>query len=273
VLPDIIARHGHGFREGAFHHGLTNTNRRWQPTQWMLTARHALRNLLRRRLSMMTSDHEIHQRVIEALRYDPRVDETEVGVEVDGGVVTLTGTVTDSIKKTAAEEAAHRARGVLDVVNHVETRPATASYVSDVDIAHEVRHALRSVVPRVADTQICSTVAQGRVTLEGDVDTRYERDAVVHAIGTLLGVRGVENRLEVGQPVSAQALHEQIERSLERRAERQADDIHVEVRGGLVKLTGVVYSRAEREAILGVVRDTRGVREIEDELVSRFDTT
>ena len=180
----------------------------------------------------------------------------------------MRGTVTDSIKKMAAEEAAHRACGVRDVVNHVEVCPTTTIYFSDVHIAHEVRHALRSVVPRGADTQIRSTVAQGRVTLEGDVATRSERDDAGHAVGALPGVRGVENRLDVAQPVSAEALHEQIERSLERRAERQAEGIHVDVRGGLVKLTGVVYSRGEREAVLDVVREIGGVREIEDELIS-----
>ena len=216
----------------------------------------------------MASDHEIHQRVIDELKYDPRVDETEVGVEVDGGVVTLSGMVTDSIKKMAAEEGAHRACGVLDVVNHVEIRPSTAAYCSDVDVAHEVRHALRSVVPHLADTQIRSTVTEGRVTLEGDVDTRAQREAAGQIISALPGVRGIENRLEVGQPVSPDAIHNEIERILERRAERQAGGIHVEVRGGLVKLTGVVYSPIEREAVLDAVREMPGVHEIEDELIS-----
>jgi osmotically-inducible protein OsmY len=52
------------------------------------------------------SDTQIHHDVIEELEWGSRVDETEVGVEVDDGVVTLTGTVTGWAKRVAAQEAA-----------------------------------------------------------------------------------------------------------------------------------------------------------------------
>ncbi len=38
------------------------------------------------------TDEQIHHDVLHELRWDNRVEETEVGVEVDKGVVTLTGT-------------------------------------------------------------------------------------------------------------------------------------------------------------------------------------
>ena len=41
----------------------------------------------------MSLDSEIQQAVLRELHWDTRVDETDVGVEVDHGVVTLTGTV------------------------------------------------------------------------------------------------------------------------------------------------------------------------------------
>jgi osmotically-inducible protein OsmY len=39
---------------------------------------------------------------------------------MDDGVVTLTGTVSSSAKRHAAQEAAHRVAGVLDVANDIE---------------------------------------------------------------------------------------------------------------------------------------------------------
>ena len=39
------------------------------------------------------TDAEIQQDVIRELKWDPRVEETEVGVQVANGIVTLTGTV------------------------------------------------------------------------------------------------------------------------------------------------------------------------------------
>jgi osmotically-inducible protein OsmY len=54
------------------------------------------------------TDTQIHHDVLEELKWDSRVDETEVGVEVGKGVVTLTGTVSSWAKRMAAQEAACR---------------------------------------------------------------------------------------------------------------------------------------------------------------------
>jgi osmotically-inducible protein OsmY len=42
--------------------------------------------------------------------------------------------------------------------------------------------------------------------------------------------------------------------------------MQVDVCDGTVKLTGPVYSRLEREAVLGAARGTSGVRNVEDHL-------
>ncbi len=68
------------------------------------------------------TDEQIHHDVLKELRWDTRVEETEVGVEVDEGVVTLTGTVSSYAKKLAALEAAHRVSGVLDVADDIKVQ-------------------------------------------------------------------------------------------------------------------------------------------------------
>ena len=68
------------------------------------------------------TDARIHHDVLEELAWDPHVDETEVGVEVDRGVVTLTGTVTSWAKRAAAQDAARRVVGVLDVANDIQVK-------------------------------------------------------------------------------------------------------------------------------------------------------
>ena len=88
------------------------------------------------------TDTQIHHDVLEELKWDSRVDETEVGVEVDNGVVTLTGTVTSWAKRMAAQEAAHRVGGVLDVANDVVVKVPGGLGRSDTEIAHAVRNAL-----------------------------------------------------------------------------------------------------------------------------------
>lgn len=56
--------------------------------------------------------HEIKQAVLHELALDTQVEDTEVGVEVDRRVVTLTGTVSNYGKRWAAQNAAHQVAGV-----------------------------------------------------------------------------------------------------------------------------------------------------------------
>ncbi|MEK7830326.1 MAG: BON domain-containing protein, partial [Acidobacteriota bacterium] len=120
------------------------------------------------------SDEELQGEVMFQLGWDSRVKQTEVGVTVSKGIVTLTGTVDSYAKKLAAQQAAHRVRGVLDLVNDIEVRVPGTTQTSDADIAHALRHALEWNVLVPAD-KIHSTVANGWVTLKGEVECYRER--------------------------------------------------------------------------------------------------
>ena len=68
------------------------------------------------------TDAQFQQDVLQELRWDTRVKETDVGVEVDRGIVTLTGKVDSWAARLAAQDAAHRVAGVLDVANDDQLR-------------------------------------------------------------------------------------------------------------------------------------------------------
>jgi osmotically-inducible protein OsmY len=213
----------------------------------------------------MKTDSEIQQAVLRELKWDTRVEETDVGVAVHGGVVTLTGTVSSWAKRVAAQEAAHRVGGVLDVANDIEVE-LPGSDKSDTDIARAVRTALEWDV-FVPEKRIQSTVSHGWVTLEGDVDYWTQRDDAERAVRNLSGVRGVANKIEIKPPkVIPQEVRRSIEEALERHAEREARRIELDVRDGRVSLTGVVHSWAEREAVIGAARGTPGVRTVDPHL-------
>lgn len=212
------------------------------------------------------SDSEIQQEVLRELKWDTRVEETEVGVTVERGIVTLTGTVDSYAKKLAAQDAAHRVYGVLDVANDMQVRVPGSMARSDPDIAKAVRNALEWDV-WVKEEGIKSTVSNGFVTLEGDVSLLRERDDVERTIRRLAGVRGVDNRIEVkSTKINADDVRESIEQALERRAEREARHIRVEVKNSEVKLSGRVHSWAEKRAILGIVSHAPGVRSVDENL-------
>ncbi len=212
------------------------------------------------------TDNQIHHDILEELKWDSRVDETEVGVQVDGGVVTLTGTVPSWAKRVAAQEAARRVIGVLDLANDIKVKVLGGLTRTDTEIAQAVRRALEWDV-FVPEQQITSTVTDGWVTLAGTVERWSQRDDAERAIRNLTGVKIVVNKITVkpAKPVS-EDVQKAIEQTLERRAEREARRIRVDVRDGTVTLTGAVHSWAERKSVLAAARFTPGVRAVEDHL-------
>jgi osmotically-inducible protein OsmY len=216
--------------------------------------------------AMTKMDTQIHHDVLEELKWDSRVEETEVGVQVANGVVTLSGTVTSWAKRVAAQEAAHRVIGVLDVANDIQVKVPGGLTRTDTEIAQAVRRALEWDV-FVPEAKITSTVTDGWVTLDGAVDTWSQRNDAERAVRNLAGVKLVLNKITVkpAKPVP-EDVRRAIEQALERRAEREARRIRVDVKDGTVTLTGTVDSWAERKSVVAAARFTPGVQAVEDHL-------
>ncbi len=219
------------------------------------------------------TDAQIHRDVIDELRWDTRLRHSaiEVDVAVEAGIVTLRGTADTWTTRFAAQRAAHRVGGVLDVANDIRVPVAAASQHGDTDVTRAVRKALEWDV-LVPDERVHTTVSEGVVTLEGDVEYWSQHDDAARAIRNLPGVRDVDNRLHVRPPVprpSTSAVREAIKGALERRAEHAARRVQVEVTEGKVILTGDVTTRAERQAVEGAVRGTSGVWGVDNHLVIR----
>jgi len=212
------------------------------------------------------TDSEIKKQVLRELKWDSRIGWADIGVVVDDGIVKLTGQVHTYSNKLAAQEAAHRIAGVLDVANEIDVVPDSSLMKSDEDIARAVRHVLEwdAIVP---DERIKSTVSDGWVTLEGDVDLWRERLDAERAVMRLEGVVGVINKLTITpRKVDPEELREQIEEALERRAEKEAERLRIDVHDGTVELFGRVHSWQERRAVLGSISHAPGVLAVKDHL-------
>lgn len=213
------------------------------------------------------TDSELQASVLRELEWDSRVDHTDIGVTVRHGIVTLTGDVDSWAKRVAAQEAAHRVQGVLDVANDVRVRFDTIGPRSDADIAQVVRDTLDWNV-FVPASRIRSTVSDGRITLEGEVDFLAQRDDAEKAISHLAGVRQVINDIVVKAPRAfhtsdvRQAIHD----ALGRRAARESMRLKIDAQNGLVTISGSVHTWAEKKAAIGAARGTPGVCSVQDNI-------
>jgi osmotically-inducible protein OsmY len=214
------------------------------------------------------TDSQIQLNVLNELRWDSRVRATEIGVEVSQGIVTLSGSVDSYAKKVAARQAAHRVIGVLDVADALEVVIPGEGTRTDADIAAAVRSALMWNV-LVPNERITTTVSDGWLTLDGEVDRWTQRMDAETAVRDLQGVRGVTNMIRINaRHVDPVAVRTSIEEALERRAAREARRIGIEVDygTGAVTLSGTVHDWAEEQEIVQVASHATGVRSVKDEL-------
>jgi osmotically-inducible protein OsmY len=193
------------------------------------------------------------------------VHATEIGVAVKDGVVTLSGSVDSYAKRWAAEEAAHRVRGVKAVADEIEVRLSGDGRRTDEEIAEAAAHALEWD-PLIPADRIKVTVANGFVTLEGTVDWQYEREDAAHDVHHLTGVKGVSNLITLTpRPVPA-SIHRNIEDALVRTARSDADHIAAAVSGSKVTLSGTVHSWGEREEAARQAWSAPGVTSVDNRI-------
>lgn len=215
----------------------------------------------------MKSDAQLQKDIIDELRWDPQMKEREIGVAVKDGVVTLTGFVPSYADKFVAQGVVEAFAGVKAIANDLTVKLPSASKRTDTEIAHQVVNALFWDV-QVPETKMKARVLDGWVTLEGEVDWSYQKDAAYNAVRCLTGVLGVTNLIKVLPTApSSYDVTKSIKAALHRRAEQDVERINVTAKDHVVTLSGSVSSFAERRAAENAAWSAPGVKEVQDNLV------
>ena len=190
------------------------------------------------------TDNRITQDVLAELAWDPAVTIADLTVSTEEGRVELKGTAETYGSKLEAEDAAYRVAGVKWVDNDLDVDP-TAFQRNDADIGADIRAAL-ALDYQVPDDRINVGVMDGFVTLIGNVDWYYQRDAAENDAARIKGVLGIDDEITVNQPqASAADIASGISAAFARNEELYDDDIDVATDGGHVTLSGTVETWSE----------------------------
>ncbi len=214
----------------------------------------------------MKTDAEINRDVEAELRWDPRIDATDIAVKTNKGVVTLTGFVASYPQKYHAAVTAKRVAGVTALANDIEVRISAGEGVPDPQLARDAVAALQAELP-MSWQNIKPTVQDGKVALEGTVEWHYQRERAELTIQNLRGVVSVRNSIRIKPRVGANGLKDKIAAAFRRNAQLDADSIGIEEHHGEITLSGKVHSWSEREQAFSTAWSAPGVVHVDNQIV------
>lgn len=214
----------------------------------------------------MNLDIQTRDDVQRELFYNPGINAASVGVAVQDGIVTLTGTVDTYAQKLEAVRAAERIVQVKAVACELLVRLPGADERTDADLARSAANVLawNACVPT---DRIRIVVENGWIRLEGTLDWQYQKDAAGDAIAYLMGVKGVDNLVTVNPLESSANTKRQIEAALKRSATIVAQNILVEVINDKAALYGEVRSIPEREEAERIAWSAPGIADVANHLM------
>lgn len=211
-------------------------------------------------IPVLIDDDDILEAVEAELRYDDAVSADHLNVAVDAGVVTLSGKAFSLLAKRRAVRLIGSLKGVRAIIDRVEVVPNGRS---DEHIFADVQAALRD--DPVADPkEIQFTVGQGRVKLNGKVDSFAEKQSVETTVAGVRGVTEIENKLAILKPEirSDKEIKPEILRRFELNPYLAEGRVDVEVDHGVVTLSGEVGSVNEK-VVAGFLSWVAGVLDVD----------
>lgn len=213
--------------------------------------------------------------VVRALARDPTTDAYKVKVAVDGGVVTLRGTVGSWAERDLTAWVAKGVAGVREVHNLIH--PDFTKPRADVELRQDIE-GLLARDPWLEADAIRVDVHGGRVALSGTVPSAAARTRALR-LAWVAGVKDVDGgHLEAHPAIAATPLRQSpaitsrtdreiaaaIRDALLRDPRVSAFYPDIKVERGVVRLTGTVTSYLARQAAGAAARHTPGVAVVEN---------
>ena len=218
----------------------------------------------------MKTNEELQKDVQDAIKWEPLLRSSDIGVSVKEGIVTLTGTVDGYSKKAEAEEAARNVSGVKVVVEKIEVVFSDANQKGDNEIASEIMNAFKWHWD-IPNDKVSVKVEDGWVTLTGELEWNYQKEAAKKTVSNLVGVKGIVNNIMIMTLSKDRTEKEGIENAIERDGRIDNRTIEVEVINNTVTLKGIVDSWYQKKETERIAWNAPGVKQVQNDLIVDFD--
>jgi osmotically-inducible protein OsmY len=157
----------------------------------------------------MRSDCDVKRDVEDEIRYDADAKLTDIAVSVDGGVLTLTGSVPSYPQKLHIETLARRICGRMRVANEIQVRVGASDSRSDLEIACDLIANLNEELP-FSCGHIKSTVKDGWITLAGEFEWDYQLLRTSDCARRVNGISGIKECINFAARASAAEINARI---------------------------------------------------------------
>ena len=213
----------------------------------------------------MKSNEVLQRDVQDAIKWEPSLNAAEIGVIAKDGIITLTGTVDTYGKKSDAEAATKKVAGVKAVVEEIKVKLCNCENKNDEEIATEVMNVLKLSV-EIPKDKILVKVENGWVTLYGELEWNYQKEAVNDVTSNLPNVKWVVNNITIKSQRNDKVEREDIENALKRNWTLENRNIRVSVTDNKVTLNGTVHSWFQKDEASRLAWNAPGIYNVDNQL-------
>ena len=189
------------------------------------------------------------------------------------GVVTLTGTVSESSHKSLAQDTVEGLPGVTSVDNRIkvkgEGKGEGKEEHSDGWLATKVKSTLL-FHRNVSSTATAVTVRDGVVTLRGEATSSAQKELSTEYAKDVEGVKSVDNQMtiattpakpteSIGEKIDDASITAQVKSTLLAHRSTSVLKTKVSTTDGVVTLSGMAKNAAEKSLVTKLVSDINGV--------------
>jgi hyperosmotically inducible periplasmic protein len=224
-------------------------------------------------LASSATDRKIEDAAKASYNYRT-VLEDHVKVKANDGVVTLTGTVQDNDEKALAADTVENLPGVTSVKNEIKVESKYPEH-SDAWMALKIRSRLL-VKANVSATSTKVAVQDGVVTLSGTADNAAQKELTEVYAKDIDGVKSVKNDIvvkdvpataqTVGEKIDDASITSQVKYALLSHKATSALKTKVSTNDGVVTITGIAASDAEKSLVSKLAQDVRGTKSVTNDM-------